>query len=79
LIERAFLEERRRTKTIPRFWDERSCLKLAYATLWQASQRWQKVRMSEVEIAMLKQLRRELGIDPQPPKPQRLEALRKAS
>jgi transposase-like protein len=79
LIERAFLEERRRTKTIPRFWDERSCLKLAYATLWQASQRWQKVRMSEVEIAMLKQLRRELGIDPQPPKPQRLEALRQAS
>lgn len=79
LIERAFLEERRRTKTIPRFWDEKSCLKLAYATLWQASQRWQKVRMREVEIAMLKQLRRELGIDPQPPLPQSFEELRKVS
>ena len=79
LIERAFLEERRRTKTIPRFWDEKSCLKLAFATLWQASQRWQNVRMSEVEIAILKQLRRELGIDPQPPIPQPIEALPRVS
>jgi transposase-like protein len=79
LIERAFLEERRRTKTIPRFWDEKSCLKLAFATLWQASQRWQNVRMSEVEIAILKQLRRELGIDPQPPRPQQHANFRKAS
>jgi hypothetical protein len=54
-------------------------LKLAYATLWQASQRWQNVRMSEVELAMLTQLRRELGLDPLPPTPQRLEALRKVS
>jgi len=33
LIERSFLEERRRTKIIPRFFDERSCLKLVFATL----------------------------------------------
>ena len=79
MIERAFLEERRRTKTIPRFWDEKSCLKLAFATLWQASQRWQNVRMSEVEIAILKQLRRELGIDPQPPRPQQHANFRKVS
>jgi len=79
LIERAFLEERRRTKTIPRFFDEKSCLKLAFATLWQASQRWQNVRMSELEIAMLKQLRRELELDPQPPKPQSREVLRRVS
>jgi transposase-like protein len=79
LIERAFLEERRRTKTIPRFWDEKSCLKLAYATLWQASQRWQNVRMSEVEIAILDQLRRELGIDPLPPQLLVKEDLRRVS
>jgi transposase-like protein len=79
LIERAFLEERRRTKTIPRFWDEKSCLKLAFATLWQASLRWQNVRMSELEIAMLKHLRAELGIDPQPPRPQQHADLRKVS
>ena len=64
LIERAFAEQRRRTKTIPRFWDEKSCLKLVFATLMQTSERWQNVRMSEVEVAMLKQLRRELGLEP---------------
>jgi transposase-like protein len=63
LIERAFEEQRRRTKTIPRFWDEKSCLKLVFATLMQTSERWQNVRMSEVEIAMLKQLRRQLGLE----------------
>ena len=35
LIERSFEEERRRTKVIPRFFDEKSCLKLAFATLWR--------------------------------------------
>jgi putative transposase len=64
LIERAFEEQRRRTKTIPRFWDEKSCLKLVFATLMQTSERWQNVRMSDVEVAMLKQLRRELGLEP---------------
>jgi len=63
LIERAFEEQRRRTKTIPRFWDEKSCLKLVFATLMQTSERWQNVRMSDVEVAMLKQLRRQLGLE----------------
>lgn len=64
LIERAFEEQRRRTKTIPRFWDEKSCLKLVFATLMQASERWQNVGMGEVEVAMLTHLRRELGLEP---------------
>ena len=64
LIERAFEEQRRRTKTIPRFWDEKSGLKLVFATLMQASERWQTVRMSEVELAMLRQLRHQLGLEP---------------
>lgn len=64
LIERAFEEQRRRTKTIPRFWDEKSGLKLVFATLMQASERWQTVRMTEVELAMLRQLRRQLGLEP---------------
>jgi putative transposase len=63
LLERAFLEQRRRTRTIPRFFDERSCLKLAFATLWQASERWQNVRMSDIECRMLDHLRRELGLE----------------
>ena len=37
--------------------------RLVFATLMQASERWQNVRMSEVEVAMLKQLRRQLGLE----------------
>lgn len=66
LLERAFVEQKRRTKIIPRFWTEKSCLKLVFATLWQASQRWQGVRMSEFEQQQLLQLRRELGLLPPP-------------
>ena len=64
LLERSFLEERRRTRTIPRFFSEKSCLKLVFATLWRASQRWQGVRMTEIERQQLKLLRRELGLLP---------------
>jgi transposase-like protein len=64
LLERSFLEQRRRTKVIPRFFSERSCLKLVFATLWRASQRWQNVKMSEFERQQLKLLRRELGLLP---------------
>lgn len=64
LLERSFVEERRRTKVIPRFFTEQSCLKLAFASLWQASQRWQGVRMSEFERQQLALLRQELGLTP---------------
>lgn len=63
LLERAFVEQRRRTKTIPRFFNEKSCLKLVFATLWQASERWQNVRMSAVECKLLDHLHRELQLD----------------
>lgn len=49
LIERSFVEERRRTKIIPRFFDERSGLKLVFAVLLRASERWQRVRMTALE------------------------------
>jgi putative transposase len=62
LLERSFLEERRRTKVIPRFFTEKSCLKLAFAALWRASQRWQGVKMTEIERQQLRLLRRELGL-----------------
>jgi len=66
LLERAFGEQKRRTKTIPRFFTEQSCLKLVFATLWQTSQRWRGVRMTDLEIQQLRQLRIELGIQPPP-------------
>ena len=66
LIERAFEEERRRTKVIPRFFDERSCLKLAFAALDRAARGWQRIHISESEQRQLAALRRELGLDPAP-------------
>lgn len=53
LCERSFVEERRRTKVIPRFFDEQSCLKLVFATLWRASQRWRGVRFTAMERQQL--------------------------
>ncbi len=43
LIERSFVEERRRTKTIPRCFTEKSCLKLVHATLIRAADTWQRI------------------------------------
>jgi putative transposase len=75
LLERAFVEERRRTRTIPRFFDERSCLKLVFATLWQASERWKKIRMSDIECKQLDHLRRKLKLEEaQLTKPEPVEA-----
>ena len=62
LLERSFGEERRRTKVIPRFFDEKSALKLAFAALWRASQRWRGVKFTEIEQKHINQLRKELGI-----------------
>jgi putative transposase len=64
LLQRSFLEERRRTRTIPRFFSEKSCLKLVFATSRRDSQRWQGVGMSYVERRQLKLLRRQLALPP---------------
>jgi len=66
LLERSFVEERRRTKVIPRLMEEKSAMKLVFATLIRVSERWSRVSVSELERKQLKLLRRELGIDPPP-------------
>lgn len=63
LLERAFLEQRRCTRTISIFFHERSYLKLVFATLWRASERWTKVRTSEIQWKQLDHLRRELKLE----------------
>jgi putative transposase len=60
VIERAFGELRRRTKVIPRFFTERSCLKLAFAELVRVGQRARRLKMSEIELRQLQMLRSEL-------------------
>jgi putative transposase len=66
LIERSFVEERRRTKVIPRFFTERSCLKLAFGALERAARRWQRVTITELEQRQLELLRKDLEPDPPP-------------
>lgn len=66
LLERSFLEERRRTKVIPRLMDEKSAMELVFATLIRVSEGWSRVSVSELERQQLELLRRELGIEPSP-------------
>jgi transposase-like protein len=66
LLERSFEEERRRSKVIPRFGDEKSAMKLVFATLMRVSDRWNRVSVSDIERQQLRLLRQQLGIDPPP-------------
>ncbi|MCL6581909.1 MAG: IS256 family transposase [Firmicutes bacterium] len=59
LVERSFEEERRRAKVIPRFRGEKECLKLVFASLWRASERWRRIRFSEHERRQLDRYREE--------------------
>ena len=61
LLERAFLEQRRRTKIIPRFFDEKSCLKLVYATMLRVSEKWRRVTMNEYDLVVLKKIKKLYG------------------
>ena len=65
LAERSF-EERRRTKVIGRFGDEHAAMKLVFATMIRAAERWCRVSISDLERHQLKLLRADLGIDPPP-------------
>jgi putative transposase len=66
LAERSFEEERRRTKVIPRLMDEKAALKLVFATMIRAAERWCRVSVTDLERHQLKLLRAELGLDPPP-------------
>lgn len=62
LLERTFEEERRRSKVLPRYFTEKSCLKLVFAVLWRASERWCRIRFTPQELEQLDTLRRVLGL-----------------
>jgi len=61
LVERSFEEEKRRSKVLPRFFDEKSCLKLAFASLLRASWKWRRIPLSFGEQKELLELRYQLG------------------
>jgi len=63
LLERLFGEERRRTKVIPHAFGERAVLKLMYAALIRAAERWRGIKVSEFEQRQLKAIRDEIDKD----------------
>ena len=68
LIERTFVEQRRRTKIIPQFLTEKSCLKLVFSVLYRATLNWRRIKISQMDIIKITQLKKDLGIilDSQP-------------
>jgi putative transposase len=65
LVERALVEERRRTKVIPHLWDEGSVVMLVYGVLIRVSDRWGKKCFSEFEQHQMRSLRERLKLDEQ--------------
>ena len=57
LIERAFVEQKRRTKIIPAHINERGAIKLVFASLIRASYAWRRVKMSKLDLTQLRTLR----------------------
>jgi len=60
MLERLFVEERRRLKIIPNAFGERPVLKLMYAALTRASENWRRISMSQFERRQLGSIRKEL-------------------
>ncbi len=57
-IERAFVEEKRRTKIIPQHAHEKGAIGLVFSVLIRASNSWRKVNMTELELAQLKNIKK---------------------
>jgi hypothetical protein len=47
-----------------RFFTEKSCLKLVFATLLRAAERWQRIVITPLELAQLQLLYEERGLVP---------------
>ena len=60
LLERTFVEVRRRTKVIGRFPGETSALSLIWAVLELSSRGWRGVKMNPKTVAEIERLRRQL-------------------
>ena len=60
LLERLFVEERRRLKIIPNAFGERAVLKLMFGALIRAAERWRSIKVTEFERRQLSGVRQEL-------------------
>ena len=63
LLERLFVEERRRLKIIPNAFGEKAVLKLMFGAMTRAAERWRSIRITEFERRRMAALRHELDHD----------------
>ncbi|HEX6112390.1 MAG TPA: IS256 family transposase [Geminicoccaceae bacterium] len=63
LLERLFVEERRRLKIIPNAFGEKAVLKLMFGAMARAAERWRSIRITEFERRQMAALRQELEHD----------------
>jgi len=63
LLERLFVEERRRLKIIPNACGEKAVLKLMFGAMTRAAERWRSIRITEFERRQMAALRHELDHD----------------
>lgn len=63
MLERLFVEERRRTKIVPNAFGEKPMLKLMYAATIRASATWKPVRVTLFERQQLEAIEQELSLD----------------
>lgn len=63
LLERLFVEERRRLKIIPNAFGERPVLKLMFGAMTRAAERWRRVRFTEFERRQIDAVREELDAE----------------
>jgi transposase-like protein len=61
LLERLFVEERRRLKIIPNAFGERPVLKLMFGAMTRAAERWRSIRFTEFERRQIDAVRKELS------------------
>ncbi len=74
LLERLFVEERRRLKIIPNAFGEKPVLKLMFGAMIRAAERWRAIRVTDFERRQMEAVRQELdheyearnGLAPQP-------------
>ncbi len=63
LLERLFLEERRRLKIIPNAFGEKAVLKLMFAAMTRAAERWKAIKITDFERRQMAAVRQELDHD----------------
>ena len=60
LLERLFVEERRRLKITPNAFGEKPVLKLMFGAMIRAAERWRAIKVTDFERRQMKALRAEL-------------------